>query len=130
MLGYSFVLASFAIRYYLNRPVSKQYELFTWWPNSLRSKSNTSKREIRNVPGSRKGSEGTLVGLSSSEVGRDKTPMSMDTEGKIGERFEVSEERIPALIRGAKILLGVSIATTVLIFIRSIYRCVEVSDWS
>ncbi|KAJ9114918.1 hypothetical protein QFC20_001291 [Naganishia adeliensis] len=145
MIGYSIVLLAYVIRYKTDRPISpgRQINLFTWWPNALRPKSQKKAVLERQVTG--RAYNGSVEGLG--EPQRSERLMSggsgqtglLEKGEKGSSRVQDSsprqmfgEDRVIAYtereIRGARILLWACAASTLLIFIRSVYRSIELLD--
>ncbi|KAJ9095947.1 hypothetical protein QFC21_005309 [Naganishia friedmannii] len=158
MIAYSIVLVLFVYRYKTDRPLrSRQIQLFSWWPNALRTRrfKKSSPPMIMN----RKEKRGSVVTAGSpytttfeDEEGMG-APARVDSEqtdqralvaekqgreiGKTGVAPVVSTrtggfgdngESIvysPRELRGAEIMLWACALSTLLIFIRSVYRSVE-----
>lgn len=135
MIGYSIVLLAYVIRYKTDRPISpgRQINLFTWWPNALRPKSQKKAVLERQVTG--RAYNGSVEGLG--EPQRSERLMSggsgqtglLEKGEKGSSRVQDSsprqmfgEDRVIAYtereIRGARILLCACAASTLLIFIR------------
>ena len=98
MCFYSTILLSYIIRYRARKPFSHQVQLFTWWPNALRTKRYK---------------KGPLSSVRSS-VGDEKAARAGHV-GHIDDSMLVFTHKEH---RDAKVMLGVCVFTTLLIFIR------------
>jgi hypothetical protein len=99
MIFYSTILVSYILRYRAKKPFNHQVQLFTWWPNALRPKSKK---------------KGVVQGEISS-VGDEKAARGANIAGHVDDKvlvFTAKEHR------DARIMLGVCVLTTLLIFIR------------
>jgi hypothetical protein len=148
MVAYSIVLLAFVIRYKTDRPISagRQIHLFSWWPNALRPKGRKKPMLAHQVAGrpytgSDEGLEGEaprserlMSGLSGQTELLDKGEKSASGHQTqpVSLRQRFGEDRAVAYtereIRGARILLWACAASTLLIFIRSVYRSIELID--
>ena len=105
MCFYSTILISYIVRYSQKKPFNHQVQLFSWWPNALRPKSKkkgvvgSSSSANANVT-DEKAARGNVVGAGHGHV---------DDEVLV---FTQKEHR------DARIMLGVCVFTTLLIFIR------------
>ncbi|KAG7562682.1 hypothetical protein FFLO_01842 [Filobasidium floriforme] len=141
MLAFMLVLGTFVWRFRTDRPCAKQVELFKWWPQALRTrKYKTAYDDQKRIDsGLDSGivspqSTNTNVGVDAEKAvgktrwgGRGKSTSRMGTKTKFGsaqEGVEYTEKEI----RGAKILLAACVVATFFIFIRSIYRSIELSE--
>jgi len=122
MCFYSSIILSYIIRYKQRKPFTRQVQLFTWWPNALRPKSQKKGLDAKTDQG---------------------IPMKGVQGSKLHDRSDSVDTAIPAssapnaLVwtpkeqRKAEMMLWVCVGATTLIFIRSIYRSIELLDgWS
>ncbi|GHJ87964.1 hypothetical protein NliqN6_4366 [Naganishia liquefaciens] len=145
MIAYTAVLLAFVIRYRTDRPIRKgsQIELFRWWPNALRPKSQKKPRgtDDKLVGRAYNGSDEVLNGVT-----QEATPERVESGLTEAGLLEKGEKATPALprkagfgdnsgvvytekeVRGARVLLWACAASTLLIFIRSVYRSIELID--
>lgn len=118
MVGYTVVLLGFVWRWKSNKPVKKQIELFTWWPQALRPKS--LKRSTPSAPKSgdvtRTNSDVEVISQT-TRVGSDASNMN-EKAGGFGNDNGLGRATTKKDIKGAKILLTACMSATFLIFVR------------
>lgn len=161
MIAYSIVLSLFVYRYKTDRPLrSRQLQLFSWWPNALRTRRfkkpsppmimnrkekrgsvitagspyNTTYEEEEGIGAPARVDSGQtdhralVADKEGCEVGKAGSAPAVTTRtggfGNNGEGIVYS----PREVRGAEILLWACALSTLLIFIRSVYRSVELLD--
>ncbi len=123
MVGYTIVLLSFIARYYLNKPVSKPIELFRWWPNALRTKSNKKNQSQNGGISLENRIQIQKAGLRTPSSEESDTEMEQasrmggrDGGGNLTQRDLGNHTEKE--FRGARVMLGLCCSTTLLIFIR------------
>lgn len=125
MILYTAILTTFVIRWSRKSPFSRQVELFKWWPNFLRSKS-MKKVSSSSAPTLRKtGSDVTVVGDVSAEPKIE--PVQKRGSGGFGAVGRIEDGNVgpdgeylasPREVKGAKVMLGICVFSTLFIFIR------------
>lgn len=120
MTFYSIVLVAYIIRWWINKPFTRQVDLFAWWPNFMRMKRHRKNRQLTRTPS---------PFIVPQQKGQDFEQQSQDS------RFSHRISNNPFSIfftqkdfRNAKIELAVCVLTTTLIYVRSIYRAIELID--
>lgn len=123
MCFYSSILLSYIVRYKQRKPFAHQVQLFTWWPNALRPKSQKKGLNGTTQQGiPMKGVQGSKLHDRSDSV--DDTPI--DSSSASNALVWTPKEQ-----KKAETMLWVCVGATTLIFIRSIYRSIELLDgWS
>jgi hypothetical protein len=124
MVAYTIVLLMFIYRWRSQKPFAHQIELLNWWPNALRVKSmkkgSTSSVSSENSGGVLKHTDSDV----SNDIGRAESGDALNEKiikrrsgfgnaGALGGMDATEKE-----VKGAKILLGACLSSTLFIFIR------------
>ena len=123
MIAYTLVLLVFVWRWKNDKPVKKQIELFSWWPQALRTKSYKRYPHSATMSGgdvTRTNSDVEGLSGQTTRVGSDGSTMG-EKVGGFGNSTGLGGAATDKEVRGAKKLLTACLAATLLIFIRYVF---------
>jgi len=121
MIAYTLVLLVFVWRWKKDKPVRHQIELFSWWPQVLRTKSYKRTPHSGTMTGNitRTNSDVGALSEQTTRVGSGVSGMN-EKVGGFGNATGLGDVATEKEVSGAKKLLVACLAATLLIFIRSV----------
>jgi hypothetical protein len=127
MVAYTLVLLAFVWRWTNDKPVKKQIELFSWWPQALRTKSYkrtpaNSSTTTMSEDSTRTNSDVGVLSGQTTRVGSDGSTTVNEKVGGFGNTTGSGGAATDKEVRGAKKLLAACLGATLLIFIRYVRR--------